>query len=868
MKNWFMIGLFMLTGVMADVQAAMQATGDGDGEPASPTVIQIAADPDTPMLGDAFDVVFSTPDAEGIYYIEAEIGIDPLAFQLAGMQPGELFGSEALYVGDYNAANRIGFSITSTGGTLSGSGGLFVLNITVPETASAGSYNLSVYTLQVRDAEGNLMETDHPVSIGLTIRSYISWVNLQSPAMESIEYGFSVSAEARVIVPDITSISGENADIEAWIGVSADAGNPALWAENDWLPAEYIQRTGTAHVYRRSVGQDLPSGTWFLASRFRYENGDYFYGGYSEEGGGFWDGTTNISGVLVINEPGNMVVAEWNFNDDSRIASRGIFANLSKEFSLAGANFSGFVTGSPGRAATSNGWNGNDPDLEKYWLADFTTSGLHDLKLSFKMKSSGTGPRDFMLQSSLDAETWTDLLDDPLQLTDNFNGTNIQDFVLPAGLHDQPDVYLRWLLVSDRRVNESDDPVTSTGSSQIDEVKITGRPLLAQFPVVWPGDTNNDGFVDETDVLPLGFFWRSSGPARAVTGSVWQEVPAVGWLPLNATYADTDGSGTVNQSDLLAVGLNFGKTRGVLDPDPDPDPDIAGQISDGSQTLAGIPTGTGVVNAAGSQSGSGTNNYPGNDTVTKMFTSVVTDEHKDAATEITFPRLDDGKMLEIDILTTSDEQLNILGVSYTYSITSGNDHTADVRYASPGDWARNGFDPGTMLRFQKTEDNTIAGAVVHKGLVETGLTGNLLMIRIAANTDWDDPITLGDFRFSYMDENGRINRLDIVKLNHRIVTATGITHQPDIPQDYRLYQNYPNPFNPETTVRFELPESADVTLDVYTITGQHVATLVDEFRTAGHHHVTFDGSRLSSGVYMYRLKTDQVIMTRKMTLVK
>lgn len=830
MKNWFIIGLFILAGGMAETQAAMQATDDG--EPVPPTVIEIVAEPDAPRLGEAFNVVFSTPDAEGIYYLEAEVGIDPHAFQLAGLQSGELFGSDALYVGDYNAANNVGFSITATGGTLAGSGELFVLNFLIPETAPAGSYNLSVINLQVRDAGGNLLETDHPVNIALTIRSFISWVNLQAPAVASVEFGFSVSAEARVVVPDITSVSGENADIDAWIGVSADAANPALWAESDWLPAEYIQRSGTAHVYRRSVGQDLPPGNWYLASRFSYEGGDYFYGGYSDEGGGFWDGETNTSGILVVNEPGNMVVVEWNFNDDSGTASRGVFANLLREFSLIGANFTGFVTGSPGRAATSNGWNGNDPELEKYWLADFTTSGLHDLRLSFKMKSSGTGPRDFMLQSSLDAETWTDLLDVPLQLTDNFNATSIRDLVLPTGLHDQTNVYLRWLLVSDRRVNESEDPVTSTGSSQIDEVKITGRPLLAQFPDVWPGDTNNDGSVDETDVLPLGLFWRSSGPARAISGPFWQVAPAVGWLPLNATYADTDGSGTVNQSDLLAVGLNFGKIQGMTDPDPAAD--IAGQLSYGSPATS----------------------------------SVTTDEQQVAVTEYTFPGLDDGKMLEIDIMTASEEQLNILGVSYAYSILSGNEHAADVRNASPGEWARNGFNPDTMLRFQKTGDGNIAGAVVHKGMVQTGLTGHLLMIRIAANGHFNNPLTLGEFRFSYMDENGKINHLDLVRLDYRVVTATGIPDQPDIPQDYRLYQNYPNPFNPETSVRFDLPEAADVRLDVFTITGQHVATLADEFRTAGHHHINFDASRLSSGVYVYRLKTDQIVMTRKMTLVK
>jgi hypothetical protein len=849
MKKWFIAGIIFFFGGMVEVQAVMQQ-GDDPDDPVLPSVINIAATPDTPRLGDSFDVVFSTPEAEGIYYVEAEIGFNPMAFELTGLQPGALFGTDALYVGNYNAANNIGFSITSTSVGLSGQGELFVLNFRIPETASAGSYNLSVNNFQVRDADGNLLESEKPEAVNVTIRSYISWVNLQSPAMVSIEYGFSVNVEARVIVPDITSVSGANSDIGAWIGVSADGGDPAQWEESAWLPAEYTQRTGTAHVYRRSIGQNLPAGTWYLASRFNYEDEDYYYGGYSDEGGGFWDGETYVSGVLIVNEPGKMAVVEWNFNDDSRIASRGIFANLQREFSLEGANFTGFVTGSPGRAATSNGWNGNDPELQKYWMAEFTTAGLNDLQLSYKMKSSGTGPRDFMLQSSLDSETWTDLLDEPLQLTDNFNHTSIQDFVLPAVLHDQPSVYLRWLLVSDRRVNESEDPITSTGSSQIDEVRITGRPLLAQFPSVWPGDTNNDGTVDETDVLPLGFYWRASGPARAVSGPVWQAAPAVGWLPLNATYADTDGSGTVNQSDLLAVGLNFGRIQGVTVPDPEPDAS--------REILSGAISGTGSATGAGA----------GTVTGKTAYSEIVSGDQQSPARELTLPQIEEGKMLEIDIKTAEDHKLNILGVSYAYSIISGNSHELDIRYASPGSWAGDGYHPNSMLRFQKNSDDVISGAVVHKGMVYTDMSEHLLMIRIAAPESLQGPLTLGDFRFSYLDASGNINRIDQVKLDYRVVTATGISGQPDIPQNYRLYQNYPNPFNPETMLRFDLPEAADVKLDVYTVTGQHVAALTDEFMPSGHHIITFDGARLASGVYIYRLQAGPVIQTRKMTLIK
>jgi surface protein len=90
----------------------------------------------------------------------------------------------------------------------------------------------------------------------------------------------------------------------------------------------------------------------------------------------------------------------------------------------------------------------------------------------------------------------------------------------------------------------------------------------------------------------------------------------------------------------------------------------------------------------------------------------------------------------------------------------------------------------------------------------------------------------------------------------------------DLPAEFTLDQNYPNPFNPTTTIRFGLPESADVSLEVYTVLGQKVMTLVNENRSAGWHTVSFNGARLSSGVYVYRIQAGGMVQTRKLMLVK
>ena len=84
-----------------------------------------------------------------------------------------------------------------------------------------------------------------------------------------------------------------------------------------------------------------------------------------------------------------------------------------------------------------------------------------------------------------------------------------------------------------------------------------------------------------------------------------------------------------------------------------------------------------------------------------------------------------------------------------------------------------------------------------------------------------------------------------------------------------LSQNYPNPFNPSTTISYSLSEAQTVNLEVFNIQGQKVATLLsDERISAGSHRVTFDASSLSSGVYIYQLKTGTQTLTKQMVLIK
>jgi hypothetical protein len=98
--------------------------------------------------------------------------------------------------------------------------------------------------------------------------------------------------------------------------------------------------------------------------------------------------------------------------------------------------------------------------------------------------------------------------------------------------------------------------------------------------------------------------------------------------------------------------------------------------------------------------------------------------------------------------------------------------------------------------------------------------------------------------------------------------STRTEENENLPTAFALYQSYPNPFNPVTKIRYALPKEEKVKIEVYSLIGQKIETLVDELQEAGYHEASFGNKDLSSGVYFYIMKAGDFQQTRKMILIK
>ena len=111
------------------------------------------------------------------------------------------------------------------------------------------------------------------------------------------------------------------------------------------------------------------------------------------------------------------------------------------------------------------------------------------------------------------------------------------------------------------------------------------------------------------------------------------------------------------------------------------------------------------------------------------------------------------------------------------------------------------------------------------------------------------------YRLKQVDNDGQFTYSDAVEVEV-------------VPNEYNMLQNYPNPFNPSTTIKFSLPKATQLKINLYNMLGELVETIADGAYEAGYYTVSFNASNLPSGVYIYRIESNDYVKTMKMMLLK
>ena len=168
---------------------------------------------------------------------------------------------------------------------------------TIANPTASGIMGTTTYTVTVSSATGCTATGSVEVSVNA-----FDWANLQFPAATTICEGTTFDAYGQVYEPGLTEAAGAVAGIVAEFGISpvGQNTNPSTWT--NWTTAPFNVQVGNNDEYWITTGSSLAPGTYYYAFRYSYPNctGVWQYGGYSAGGGGFWDGTTYVSGVLTV----------------------------------------------------------------------------------------------------------------------------------------------------------------------------------------------------------------------------------------------------------------------------------------------------------------------------------------------------------------------------------------------------------------------------------------------------------------------------------------------------------------------------------------------------------------------------------------
>ncbi|MHC1738937.1 MAG: T9SS type A sorting domain-containing protein [Ignavibacteriaceae bacterium] len=741
-----------------------------------------------------------------------------------------------------------------------------------------------------------------------TTIAVIGWANLQWPPAVNINQGDTVTVYARIWAEGITNVSGAGPGIQGWIGYNSTNNNPAGWT--NWIPAVFNIDAGNNDEYMANIGATLPVGMYYYASRFQLNSGEYKYGGYNVGGGGFWDSTNNVSGVLIIatglpaapvlaapfnNSYDQPVVMQFKWNRVTTAVTYRLQVATDQNFSSIVYNDSTITDSTDTLSSgllnnTTYYWKvsaknpgGTGPSSE---IWNFRTAPEVPLLTNLWQMNSGSGnlPSWFSTNGSERGIAFGSInpvleTDDRLYVASRNGGIFVRILNASNGVEVGT--------LNNTGISGGDLPINDVETSQDGKIfvcNLTENASVTPFKVyMW----NNESAVPTTIISWIATDAVKLGDKFTVTGTYSDNSAVI--------YAASESNGINKVYKWTMSGGSFSTTPTVINlTSVEPGVPV-------SASVGPLPNGDFYWNASLFKLRKYTSAGALIDTIPTAVAPLQSNAvryigkvgNKEYAVVFQYGNINENARV-IEITDNNYALATIFGTTATLGSNSNTDGYGDVTFRiNPNGSAdifvlstNNGIGRYQTVQPVPVELTSFSSSVSEDNVKldwSTATESNskeFIVERSAANLEeWNAIASLPSSGnsviqndYSYTDKHvkpGKYDyRLRMVDVDGTWAYSQTLSVETGTPVTFNLLQNYPNPFNPSTVISYQLSEGRKVKLTVYDAVGNEIATLVDRDQPAGYHSLTFDAANLTSGIYFYELRAGEFMSVKKFVLMK
>jgi|GEM_PF-925668 len=775
------------------------------------------------------------------------------------------------------------------------------------KTLTSALLNNKQYYWKVNAKNGS-GTSSYSTTWNFTTVAVIGWANLQWPPNANISSDSSVTVYARIWVYGITDQPGAGPGILGWIGYSTTNSNPANWT--NWIPAVYNVDAGNDDEYMAAIGNNLPAGTYYYASRFNLNSGEYKYGGYNEAGGGFWDSTNNVSGVLVVNSPlptapeqllplnnsYNQTLTlqfKWSsvpsaINYRLQVATDQGFANViyndstltDTTVTLSNVLLNSTIYYWRVRAKNISGngpfsviWNfktiSEIPIISNLWQLN---SGNGTLPGWFSTNNTERGIAFGSTNSKLES-------DDRLFITSTNGGIFIRILNASNGAEvgslNNTGITGGALPISD---------VETTADGKILVCNLTENASLSPFKIyLWNSETSVPSNIINwlsSDAVKLGDKFTVTGSYSDNSAVIYAASETNG---INKLYKWTMSGGAFTNNPTI---INLTGVEEVPAPSasvgPLPNGDFywkASMMKLRKYTSTGSLIDT-IPSAVVPLQGNAVR-YVGKVNNKEYAVIFQYGNINENARIIEVSDNNYSQAISLETTPTLGMNPNIYGFG-DVTVRINQNGSADIYVLS----TNNGIGRYQTIQpipVELSSFNAIANGdnvTLHWSTATESNSREFIIERMdGKDTEWKiigkvdaKGSSVSQTDYSYKDEHLMEGiheyRLKMVDVDGTFSYSQVINVETGNPTSYLLMQNYPNPFNPSTSISYQLSENSKVRLTIYDITGREIAILIDKQQDAGYYRIDFNASNLTSGIYFYELIAGDFRDVKKLVLMK